>query len=203
MAFARVVNDPASDYNPWSLTQSAAFNSRLAASGAKYTGATLDATSKSTSVDGRLSGDIFELPAGPLQYAAGLQGRKEDFVTEPSPALGSGDIAGLGGATPPVDRDRDIKAVFAELNVPIIRGLEGTLAGRYDDYSDVGSKNTYKAALRYQPVPQVAFRGSVGTGFRAPTLIDLWQPQTLQARRSSSTIRDLAVPGRPICKSFR
>jgi iron complex outermembrane receptor protein len=179
VAFARVVNAPGSDYNPWSLTQSAAFNAALAASGAKYTGSTLDAKSDSTSLDARISGDIATLPAGALQYAAGLQARKESFVTSPSAALGTGDIAGLGGATPPVDRDREIGSAFGELIIPIVKGLEGGVAGRYDRYNDVGSSTTYKASLRYQPMREVVLRGSYGTGFRAPTLIDLWQPQTL------------------------
>ncbi|MCW5634854.1 MAG: TonB-dependent receptor [Rubrivivax sp.] len=179
VAFARVVNDPTSDYNPWSLTQSAAFNAALAAAGAKYTGSTLDAESKSTSLDGRLTGDIAQLPAGALQYAAGLQAREESFVTRPSPALETGDIAGLGGATPPVDRDRQITSVFGELSIPVLKGLDGTVAARYDRYDDVGSKSTYKASLRYQPLREVLVRAAVGTGFRAPTLVDLWQPQTL------------------------
>lgn len=179
VAFARAVNDPNSDYNPWSLTQSAAFNAALAANNAKYTGGTLDATSKSTTADGRLAGEIMSLPAGPLLYAAGLQHRKESFLTVPSPALETGDIAGLGGATPPVDRERKIVSAFGELNVPIIKNLEGNVAVRHDDYNDVGKSTNYKASLRFQPIPQVLVRGSIGTGFRAPTLIDLWQPQTL------------------------
>ncbi|MBI5722268.1 MAG: TonB-dependent receptor [Burkholderiales bacterium] len=179
VAFARVVNSPTSDYNPWSLTQSAAFNAALAASGAKYTGSTLDAKSESTSVDGRVTGDIVKLPAGALQYAAGLQARQESLVTTPSAALGTGDIAGLGGATPPVDRERKIGSAFGELNIPVIKGLEGTVAARYDRYNDVGSSSTYKGSVRFQPMREVLLRGSVGTGFRAPTLIDLWQPQAL------------------------
>jgi len=179
VAFARVVNAPGSDYNPWSLTQSAAFNTALAASGAKYTGSTLDAKSESTSIDARVSGDLAALPAGPLQYAAGVQAREESLLTTPSPALATGDIAGLGGSVPPVDRDRKIGSVFGELSIPIVKGLESTLAARYDKYNDVGSKSTYKASMRYQPMREVLVRGSVGTGFRAPTLIDLWQPQAL------------------------
>jgi iron complex outermembrane recepter protein len=180
VAFTRVVNTR-DDYNPWSLQQSAAFNAALAASGAKYTGATLDATSKATELDGKVSGELTELPAGPLQYAAGLQYREESFVTKPSAALQSGDIAGLGGALPPVDRDRKIGSVFGELNVPIIKGLEGGLAVRWDKYSGIGNSNSYKGSLRYQPVREITLRGSTGTGFRAPTLIDLYQPQALQS----------------------
>jgi iron complex outermembrane recepter protein len=179
VAFARVVNDAASDYNPWSLTQSAAFNQRLADAGAKYTGSTLDAESRSDTLDGLVRGDIGALGGGPMQYAAGFQVRKEKLVTTPSPALETGDIAGLGGATPPVNRDRRIGSVFGELNMPFIKGLEGNLQARHDKYDDVGRASTAKGSLRYQPVPEIALRGAFGTGFRAPTLIDLWQPQTL------------------------
>jgi iron complex outermembrane recepter protein len=181
VAFTRVVNAPGSDYNPWSLQQSAAFSSALASSGAKYTGSTLDATSKATELDGKVSGELASLPAGPLQYAAGTQYREESFVTTPSPALEAGDIAGLGGATPPVNRDRKIGSVFGELSIPILTGLDGNLAVRYDKYSQIGSSTSYKGSLRYQPVRQITLRGSTGTGFRAPTLVDLYQPQTLGA----------------------
>jgi iron complex outermembrane recepter protein len=179
VAFARVVNSPTSDYNPWSLTQSAAFNAALAASGAKYVGPTQDSKSTSDAVDARVSGDIARLPAGALQYAAGVQARQETLETIPSAALFTGDIAGLGGATPPVNRERKIGSAFGELIVPIVKGLDGTVAARYDRYNDVGSASTYKLSLRYQPLREVLVRGAYGTGFRAPTLVDLWLPQTL------------------------
>ncbi len=57
VGFARVVNDAASDYNPWALQQSQAFNDALAASGAKYTGGTLEAKTKSTEFDSKISGE--------------------------------------------------------------------------------------------------------------------------------------------------
>lgn len=177
VAYARVINDPSSDYNPWSLTQSSAFNN--AAAGANYVGDTLRATSKSNSVDGKLSGEVAQLPAGALQYAAGFQVRKEDLALDPSAALLQGDIAGLGGATPPVDKDRKISSLFGELIIPIVKNLEGNVAVRSDHYNDVGSSTTYKTSMRWQPVREVVVRGSLGTGFRAPTLLDLWSPTVL------------------------
>ena len=177
VAFARAVNDPNSDYNPWSLTQSAAFNAAAAA--AKYTGATLNAKSQSTTADGKLSGEVVSLPAGPLLYAAGLQFRDEKLKLSPSEALLSGDIAGLGGATLPVDVSRKITSLFGELNAPIIKGLEVGAAVRNDDYNDVGNSTTQSARLRYQPIREVMFRTAYGTGFRAPTLRDLHDPVTL------------------------
>ncbi len=178
VAFAKVVNAPGSDYNPWSLTQSAAFNTALAAANAKYTGATQNAKSSTDSFDGRLTGEVWKLPAGVLQYAAGLQFRSEDYNTVPSPALETGDIAGLGGATPPISRSRNVSSGFAELNAPLLKTLEASASIRHDRYNDVGSSTNYKANLRFNPTKQVLFRGSIGTGFRAPTLSDLWLPQS-------------------------
>jgi iron complex outermembrane recepter protein len=177
VAYAKAVNAPGSDWNPWSLTQSDAFNQRIAS--AEFTGPTLNAKSKSDVVDGKVTGDAFKLPAGASQYAVGFQYRNEKYTTSPSPALETGDIAGLGGAVPPVDRSRKIGALYTELNVPILKGLEGTVALRGDKYNDVGSSTTYKTALRWQPIKDVVVRGSAASGFRAPTLTDLWTPQTL------------------------
>ena len=180
VAFAKVVNAPGSDYNPWSLTQSAKFIAALAAANAKYTGGTQNAVSTSDNFDGRISGDVWKLPAGMLQYAAGAQYRSERYATTPSPALATGDIAGLGGATLAIDRSRNVGSLFAELNAPIIKALEVGASVRYDKYNDVGASTNFKTNARYNPTKEILFRGSYGTGFRAPTLVDLWKPQTLE-----------------------
>lgn len=180
------------DFNPWSLTLTDAFKQAIA--GAKYAGATLDGTAKLRSLDGKVSGDLMKLPAGMLSYAVGAQYREESIKTEPSAALFSGDIAGLGGATPPIDRDRNIKSVFAEVVAPVIKGLELNGAVRHDRYNDVGSANTYKLSYRFQPAKQVVLRGSLGTGFRAPLLGELWLPQTFG---TSEQFTDPAFPNNP------
>jgi len=188
VAYAKAVQ-LSNDWNPWSLTQTPAFNSSIA--GAKYVGKTQDAKTTSNGFDGKLAGDVFKLPAGVIQYAAGLQYRAEKYQTDPSAALFSGDIAGLGGATPAVDKARKITSAFGELNVPIFSGLEGNVSVRSDDYDDVGRANTNKASLRWQPVKQVVLRASTGTGFRAPTLSELWLPQTTG---TSAQFTDPAFP---------
>jgi iron complex outermembrane receptor protein len=177
VGFAKATQDPNSDWNPWSLTQSQAFQDAIAP--AKYVGPTLSGTSKSYGLQGVMSGDVMALPAGSLQYAAGLQFRKEDLVQTPAPAQFSGDIAGLGGATKPIDADRDVWALFGELNIPVIKGLDVNLALRYDDYSDFGGTTNWKGNFRWQPIQQLLVRGSYGTGFRAPTLSDLYSPIVL------------------------
>ena len=179
----------AADYNPWSLTLSDSFKQAIA--GAKYTGATLDGTAKAKVFDGKLSGDVAKLPGGFLSYAVGAQYRDESLQTRPSEALFSGDIAGLGGATPPVDKSRKITSMFAELVAPVLKGLEANVAARHDRYNDVGNADTYKASLRYQPVKAVLIRAGHGTGFRAPMLSELWLPQTVG---TSEQFTDPAFP---------
>ncbi len=73
---------------------------------------------------------------------------------------------------------RDVYGLFGEVNIPIITGLETNLALRYDDYENVGSKTTGKIGVRYQPNRTILLRSAYGTGFRAPSLLDLYAPQT-------------------------
>lgn len=192
VAYARAVQQ-SDDWNPWTLQQSDAFRASIAP--AAYVGKTQDALSRTTVLDGKVSGEAFALPAGPALYALGLQARRELYQTDPSDALFSGDIAGLGGATPPVDRRRSITSGFGELALPVIKGLEATLSGRLDRYDDVGNARTYRAALRWQPQRELLLRGSIGSGFRAPTLQELWLPQAVG---TSEQFNDPAFPAVPL-----
>jgi iron complex outermembrane receptor protein len=177
VGFARATQAPGSDWNPWTLTQSQAFQSAVAA--AKYVGPTLNSTAQTVNVQGVMSGDVMKMPAGSMQYAAGYQYRSESLNKDPAPALFTGDIAGLGGATKPIDASRTVNAVFGELNVPVVKDLDLNLAARSDWYSDFGNTINWKGNVRWQPTQQLLMRGSYGTGFRAPTLTDLYDPQVL------------------------
>lgn len=177
--FVEVVNRPDSDYNPWSLQQSETFRQRLAEAEAAYVGPTLNAKSTSDQVDGLLRGDAFAMGGGAAQYAAGAQYRKEKYTNNPSPALFSGEISGLGGAVPPVDESRNATAVFGELNLPITKQIEATLGARYDRYSDAGNAATYKASAGWRPMTGLLLRANLGTGFRAPSMEELYEPQSL------------------------
>ena len=84
-------------------------------------------------------------------------------------------------------------AGFSELNVPVLKELEVTAAVRYDNYSDFGSTVNPKLGFRYEPVPQLLFRGSLSTGFRAPSLYDL---NAAQAYTGTGTYNDpVRCPG--------
>ena len=131
------------------------------------------------SVTGRVSKDLWQLPGGPLALALGIEGRKEKFKLDPAAELQIGDVSHYGGNTLPVDRQRNVSVVFAEVNMPLHKQFETTVALRYDDYEGVGAKYTPKISARWTPRDDALVRGSWGQGFRAPSLTDLFQPQTL------------------------
>ncbi|MFO1294568.1 MAG: TonB-dependent receptor [Rubrivivax sp.] len=113
------------------------------------------------------------------QVAVGAEYRKEDFLSKAIP-----DFAALVSASTGVDPTfiaqgkRNVSAVFTELNVPILKTLDVTGSVRYDRYSDFGSSTNPKLSFRFQPSREVLLRGSASTGFRAPTLYELYGSQS-------------------------
>lgn len=116
------------------------------------------------------------LPAGPLMLALGGEARRERLSYMWDPAVLLNGFAPTGNVQQSKRGQREVRALFAELALPIVRGLDAQLALRLDDYSDFGSTTNPKVALRWQPQPQWLFRGSWGTGFRAPPLYALDAP---------------------------
>jgi len=125
----------------------------------------------------KASNDIYRLPAGPLAIAVGGEYREEDLQQIQSPISQSGDAVGSGGQSLSVFGERDVRAVFAEANIPVVKSIELQLALRHDDYSDFGGTTNPKVAIRWQPNNQMLLRASYGKGFRAPGLDDLFTPQ--------------------------
>jgi iron complex outermembrane recepter protein len=126
---------------------------------------------------------------GPVMLAAGVAHQREHFESRPSlfaqgklanPATGllanpsqglPGDVRfGDQAATVPYRAARQVSSVFAELSLPVAQAWELTSSGRIDHFSDFGQARTAKAGWRWQPTPTWLFRGSVGTGFRAPSV---------------------------------
>ncbi len=156
-----------------------------------FVGKVFDGKAKSNIWDGKISGEIFSMPAGRAALAVGGQAMSEDFTQTPAPVLASGDLSGFGGNVLSVDKSRDSYAGFAELNVPLLKTLEGNVAVRYDHYSDFGSTTNPKYSLRWQPTRDLLVRTSYGTGFLAPSLYQLWTPniQGVSATGLSDPVR--------------
>lgn len=175
----KVLNDPKSTWNPWAPLGKQPPEVEAALEKTKYVGPTIESTSTNHGIDLKFSGVAMELAGGPLSVAAGMNARDDRYELTPSAAMNSGDVIGMGSALVPVTGKRNVWAIFAEANAPISKELEGNLALRQDNYSDFGRTNNAKASLRWQPMTQVLVRGSAGTGFRAPTLVDLYQPRQI------------------------
>ena len=149
-----------------------------------------------TQADASVSGEIYTLPAGAVMAAVGIDLRREEYTF-------NGD-ARAANARPvilnaPFDdanalphAQRNIRAFYAEVMIPVVKSLEVTLAGRQDHYDGFGSTFNPKVSFRYQPVEQVLFRGSYNTGFRAPSFNQLFNGFT----DSTYAGKDLADPAK-------
>jgi iron complex outermembrane receptor protein len=117
----------------------------------------------------------------PLNVALGLEYRRESFqigAGEPqSYTLGpdttkAGVSQGFPGFRPSneVDVNRHNWSAYIDLEGKVTEALSFDVAGRYEDYSDFGSKATGKVSGRYDVSDALAFRGSISSGFKAPAL---------------------------------
>ena len=174
--------------NPWG-PQTAAGQALLDST--KVLGVVREATGTVPTFDVKVTRDLTQLPAGPLGVALGTELRHEKFVDDPKPVMSSGDILGGGGNQSHQEGKRDVKALYGELAIPIVKTLEGSAALRYDRYSDVGSTTNPKVGVKWTPIQQLGFRGSYNTGFHAPALFDLYGPQVISntANNHSDPVR--------------
>ena len=83
--------------------------------------------------------------------------------------VGSSGFPGYDPNTSTSQYDRDSWAAYTDLEADITDRLLANIAFRYEDYSDFGDNFSWKAAGRFSLNNNWAVRGSVGTGFRAPT----------------------------------
>ena len=130
------------------------------------------------SVAGKASREVYNLPAGPVAVAFGAEERKEKYQFNASSQIATGDVSGYGGNLLPVDKSRNVSALFGEVNIPAFKNFEVNAAVRWDNYQGVGSSTNPKIGLRYQPTKEILLRASGGKGFRAPSLLDLFAPNT-------------------------
>jgi iron complex outermembrane recepter protein len=123
-------------------------------------------TSSVQVIDFKASRELMSLAGGPLGLALGAEYRKEKANTPAVPGTDTGSIIGLGYSQ--FASDRNVTAIFGEINAPLFRGLEINAAVRYDKYSDFGNSTTPKVGFKYTPFSALAIRGSYAEAFRAP-----------------------------------
>ena len=125
-----------------------------------------------------INGDIFQLPAGALKAAFGVEYRREDQVTVGDP---DNIVEATSAAViPDIDADFDVIEGFAELDIPILSDIPGVhsldmqLAGRVGNYSTVGTITSFNVGGSYAPNPDLRFRAQFSRSQRAPTITEFF-----------------------------
>jgi iron complex outermembrane recepter protein len=143
---------------------------------------TYDARVKQDVVSASVTGDLFQLPGGPLAFAIGAEYRKErsseDFDTATNLGLT------LGNQLSDTVGKFDTKEAFLEVVAPILSdrpffhylGVEGAV--RYADYSTVGGVLSWKAGGEWAPISDIRFRGIYAEATRAPNISELFSAQS-------------------------
>jgi len=155
-----------------------------------------------------LNGDVsrrFEIDplSGPLNVAFGTEIRREQYAIdagEPD-SYGDGGVLNIAGGaaaigaqvfpgfrpTNEVDEGRTSVAGYVDLEGDVLQWLRIGVAGRAEHYTDFGDTFDGKLTVRVQPDRRFVLRGSLSTGFRAPSLG--------QSFFSSTATNFLSVPG--------
>jgi outer membrane receptor for ferrienterochelin and colicin len=121
--------------------------------------------------DATVSGSLFDISAGAVMMAAGVEYRDESVSDTPDDQFRRGLIFGTESVSAAAARDS--WSAFVEFSLPLAENFELQVAGRYDDYSDFGSTTNPKVAARWDVNDSFAVRASWGEGFRAPSLAQI------------------------------
>jgi iron complex outermembrane recepter protein len=125
-----------------------------------------------------LSGLVWTLPAGDLQFAIGAERRKESGAFIPDAMAVTGNSSTL--ASRPTVGGYNIDELYAELAIPLLadiafaKELSLSLSSRYSDFDTFGDTTNSKVGLTWRPVDDVLVRGTWSEGFRAPTIFNLF-----------------------------
>jgi outer membrane receptor protein involved in Fe transport len=155
-----------------------------------------------------ISGNVFNLPAGPVKVAVAGEMRWLDYLIDsdasPTAVVNCtglrlcGNAAGTGpvnqatvtqtlwdnNTVPSVHASENVWEFSGEVGIPILKDVplvqsfDADLAGRYTDYSISGAVETWKIGLDWHVNNDIRFRGTTSVDIRAPTLNDLYSPQT-------------------------
>lgn len=140
-----------------------------------------------------VQGVALQLPGGDLRVAAGAQ-----FRTESLRNRGTTFTSGLAPTSSQApDKDREVSAAFIEIRAPLvgqanarpgIQRLELSLAGRVEEYDDIGSTANPKVGLIWSPLADLTMRANWGTSFRAPAMVELAERRYISATFVADTV---------------
>lgn len=130
------------------------------------------------SYSANISGEVFELPAGYLAFAAGYEKRWQSGYDQPDAIIAAGITS--GNARLPTSGAFSVEEAYLELAVPLLSDMPGVeqldleLATRYSDYSNFGDTTNSKVGLKWRINDDLLVRGTWSEAFRAPSLTELF-----------------------------
>ncbi|MBT1061975.1 TonB-dependent receptor [Bowmanella sp. Y26] len=134
---------------------------------------------KQSTLEGYISGDLFDMPAGPVGVAVGASYQKDELEDTPGATTLADNVWGATTAGVTAGDDNST-ALFMEAQIPLLRDapmasmLDLTLSGRYTDVDSYGSDTTYKIGLNWELFDGLRLRASKGTSFRSPALFEMY-----------------------------
>lgn len=161
-------------FNPFSLTNPANIANAISSADTRAGETT------HSYIDLKLSGELMQLPAGSLGFAAGAVVGSEKINDVPGENIRAANVFGAIQQSS-VAAKRNLTAAFFELAVPLRRDLEAQIAVRHDRYDSGTRSTTPKLALRYEPLKTLLLRASYSQGFKMPSLRDLFGGQNQSA----------------------
>jgi iron complex outermembrane receptor protein len=163
--------------------------------------------------DVSVSGPVFKLPGGSAMAALGADVRTEKYKfngDERDPVLQRIVVAAPFDQTNVLTgAKRDVTAFYGELLLPVLKGLELTVAARQDDYSGFGTTTNPKVSGLWKPNDMILVRGSYSTGFRVPTFNQLFNGASEATFTGATLVDPQRCPTgrvdatRPGCESIR
>lgn len=124
------------------------------------------------------NGSLFDVPAGPLKVAAGVESVHSTLTQQGISSNNTGPTS-TGANYQLFQFQRTVRSAFGEVDapvispemgIPLINRFQVNASGRYDHYSDVGDTLNYKLAFDWDVIEGLKLRGNMSTSFVAPGL---------------------------------
>lgn len=154
------------------------------------------------------NGDLFELPSGrKAAFGVGYEFRRQEGAQIADPIAASGDSADFNFQS--TQGDFNVHEIHGEVDLPIIsnvpgiKDLELSAAGRYVNYDTFGDNFSGKLGLRYTPISDFTVRGTYSTAFRAPSIAELFLGQSETAPTASDPCVNLAMASTELAAQCR
>jgi iron complex outermembrane recepter protein len=151
------------------------------------------------------TGGLFELEAGEVGAAFGLERREEslNFVPDFLARLNSGFTCLISSeaCTTATSGETSLTEAYGEVLVPILADapfaerLNLTAGARWSDYDTFGSTTNGKVGFEWKPIGDLLIRGTFAQVFRAPTITDLFGGQTAASDSFSDPCNGYGAPG--------